>query len=272
MVRQVTYPLQFWKRALLFCQAIWPGFSIGFSIMVFFPKFLKCVRLRRACRRHIMREFGLKSWKNWGGGWKSQNKTGGSNDNISFFVGLILPPNHVIACCSEPASLMWTKIDTIKWGIVYNYQCFKKKNNVLLCGWVGQSEKNMFLVFFSLNSNIPRYVSCLENIHFMLKKQSFHLPCSYDIKFKYKNVFIKYPYDALFNHVRQKGCFYVYSNWWNKITNKNEYLLYNKCPQVHIRLVSNARRIFVIFNYTPINTNGVFNILKVLYWFVFLEI
>ena len=24
---------------------------------------------------------------------------------------------------------------------------------------------------------------------------------------EYKNVFIKYPYDALFNHVRQKGCF-----------------------------------------------------------------
>jgi hypothetical protein len=46
---------------------------------------------------------------------------------------------------------------------------------------------------------------------------------------------------------------------------KKEHLLYNKCPQMHIRLVSNARRISVIFNYTPININGVFNILKVLY-------
>ena len=72
---------------------------------------------------------------------------------------------------------------------------------------MGGSEwkKNMFLVFFSLNSNIPRYVSCLENINFMLKNN--HFICSHDIKFKYKNVFIKYPYDALFNHVRQKGFF-----------------------------------------------------------------
>ena len=76
-------------------------------------------------------------------------------------------------------------------GIVYNYQCFKKKNNVLLCGWVGQSEKSMFLVFFSLNPDIPWYVSCLENIHFMLK--NIHFICSHDIKFKYKNVLLNIP-------------------------------------------------------------------------------
>ena len=77
---------------------------------------------------------------------------------------------------------------------------FQKKNNVLLCGWVGQSEKSIFLVFFSPNSNIPRYVSCLDNII-----HDHHLICSHDILFKYKNVFIKYPYDALFKYARQKG-------------------------------------------------------------------
>ena len=76
-------------------------------------------------------------------------------------------------------------------GTVYNYQCFKKKNNVLLCGWVGQSEKSMFLVFFSLNPDIPWYVSCLENIHFMLK--NIHFICSHDTKFKYKNVLLNIP-------------------------------------------------------------------------------
>ena len=112
------------------------------------------------------------------------------------------------------------------WGWSQIIIRFQKKNNVLLCGWVGQSEKNDFLVFFSLNSDIPRYVSCLENVHFMLKNN--HFICSHGIEFmyKYKNVFIKYPYDALFNHVRQKGCFHVYSNWWNKITNQNEYYMH----------------------------------------------
>ena len=81
----------------------------------FSPNFEKCIIFNKKILHHITREFGLKSWKKWGSGWKSQKKTGGSNDNISFFVGLILPPNHVIACRSEPASLMWTKIDTIKW-------------------------------------------------------------------------------------------------------------------------------------------------------------
>lgn len=94
------------------------GVGGGLRFILFFyfsPNSEKCIIFNKKILHHITREFGLKSWKNWGGGWKSQNKTGGSNDNISFFVGLILPPNHVIACCSEPASLMWTKIDTIKW-------------------------------------------------------------------------------------------------------------------------------------------------------------
>ena len=106
-------------------------------------------------------------------------------------------------------------------------------------GWV-RVKKSIFLVFFSPNSNIPRYVSCLDNII-----HDHHFICSHDILFKYKSVFIKYPYDALFKYVRQKG-FFVYSTWWNKITNQN--LLYNKCPQVHIRLVSTARRIAIILN------------------------
>ena len=82
-------------------------------------------------------------------------------------------------------------------------------------GWV-RVKKSIFLVFFSPNSNIPRYVSCLDNII-----HDHHFICSHDILFKYKNVFIKYPYDALFKYVRQKG-FFVYSTWWNKITNQNE--------------------------------------------------
>ena len=82
-------------------------------------------------------------------------------------------------------------------------------------GWV-RVNKSIFLVFFSPNSNIPRYVSCLDNII-----HDHHFICSHDILFKYKNVFIKYPYDALFKYVRQKG-FFVYSTWWNKITNQNE--------------------------------------------------
>ena len=90
---------------------------------------------------------------------------------------------HVLRISTIIRSLICTN----RLGIVYNYQCFKKKNNVLLCGWVGQSEKSMFLVFFSLNPDIPWYVSCLENIHFMLK--NIHFICSHDIKFKYKNVF-----------------------------------------------------------------------------------
>ncbi len=42
---------------------------------------------------------------------------------------LILPRNHVLACCSDPASPMWTKIGTVKqpWeqarnGVYQNFQ------------------------------------------------------------------------------------------------------------------------------------------------------
>ena len=93
-------------------------------------------------------------------------------------------------------------------------------------GWV-RVKKSIFLVFFSPNSNIPRYVSYLDNII-----HDHHFICSHDILFKYKNVFIKYPYDALFKYVRQKG-FFVYLTWWNKITNQNEiniesFIVFNK--------------------------------------------
>jgi hypothetical protein len=53
---------------------------------------------------------------------------------------------------------------------------FQKKNNILLCGWVGQSEKSIFCVLLSkFRYSVACVVSKKTSISCLIKKESFHL-------------------------------------------------------------------------------------------------